>query len=338
MNLGYLADRAAPSAFMLAAAGLLALPMPARRARVAWLSLIVLGLGYDLALNLQPANFPAPNFVHYYLGAKYAAPYLDTYRLIRAGQGLPQIGMRDLDHPESIVGWTVKERRLYYIDLLRASHVPFDPLAPLDSLAARARDSGAVEAEARYILASRLPAWRIAEYRRDVRTAASIGQAERLALDYGYNGSPFYGLVRQLDPTLHLPFGRPAALAGLAWQLFGVALIAWLAGLALGLSAIERLAVAALILVSDDFSTFAMSGLIFTELWVPILVLAYALRSGRHALAGAAIAFAGLMKLFPFLLTLVAVVPLVHSYSTGSRRSDAPLVRRRAFVLLATCV
>jgi Flp pilus assembly protein TadD len=337
MSLSYLADRGAATIFMLAAAVLLALPKPGPRARVAWLCLIVLGVGYGLALNLQPANFPASNFVHYYLGAKYPAPYLDTYRLIRAGQGLPQIEMRDLAHPERVVGETDEERRLYYIDLLRAARAPFDPLAPLDSLAARARDSGAVEAEARQILASHLPEGRIADYRRDVRTAASMGQAERLTLDVGYNGSPFYGLFRQLDPTLHLPLDRRSAIAGLAWQLLGVALIAWLAGLALGLSTTERLAVAALILVSSDFATFAMTGLIITELWVPILVAAWALRSGRYALAGAAIAIAGLVKLFPFLLTLVAVVPLVRSYSTGSKESDSAVVRRRAFALLATC-
>ena len=322
---------------MLAAAILLALPKPGRRARVAWMSLIVLGLGYALALNLQPANFPASNFVHYYLGAKYPAPYLDTYRLIRAGEGQPQIDMRDLDHPEKVVGETEEERRLYSIELLRAARVPFDPLAPLDSLEARARDSGAVEAEAQQILASHLPAGRITDFRRDVRTAASMGQTERLTLDFGYNGSPFYGLLRQLDPTLHLPLSRLSAFAGLAWQLLGVALIAWLAGLALGLSSVEGLAVAALILVSADFATFAMTGLIITELWVPILVAAWALRSGKYALAGAAIAIAGLMKLFPFLLTLVAIVPLVRSTTTGSRESDAALVRRRAFALLASC-
>src|SRR5512143_2581451 len=262
MSLYYLADRGAASLFMLSAAVMLALPKPGRPARVAWLSLIVLGLAYALALNLQPANFPASNFVHYYLGAKYPAPYLDTYRLIRAGEGQPQIDMRDLDHPENVVGETEQERRLYYIELLRAARVPFDPLAPLDSLAARARDSGAVEAEARRVLAAHVPAGRIADYRRDVRTAASMGQAERLTLDFGYNGSPFYGLLRQLDPTLYLPLSRLSAFACLAWQLAGVALIAWLAGLALGLSAIERLAVAALILVSADFATFAMTGLI----------------------------------------------------------------------------
>jgi len=335
VTLAVLADRYAAAAFMLAAAALFARPMPVRHARTAWIVLIVLGAGYDLALNLQPVNFPNSNFDHYYLGAKYPVAYAETYRLIHAGQGRPQIGMRDLEHPANLVHSGSYEQRAYYIDLLRAARVSFDPLAPLDTLAARARDSGAIEAEARRILASDLPANRIAEYRRDVRTAQTMGQGPHLTLDYGYNGSPLYGLVRQMDPTLHLPFGRLPALAGLAWQLLGVVLIALLAGAALGLSTAERLAVAALILVCPDFANFGMAGLVFTELWVPVVIAAWALRRGRHAVAGTAIAFAGLLKLFPFLLALAAAVPLLRSFVPGASGAGAPAVRRRAFALLA---
>ena len=53
MTLAVLADRYAAAAFMLAAAALFARPMPVRRARTAWIVLIVLGAGYDLALNLH---------------------------------------------------------------------------------------------------------------------------------------------------------------------------------------------------------------------------------------------------------------------------------------------
>ena len=337
MPLALIADRAASAIFMLAAAVLLAWRTTARRARVAWTMLIALGLSYDVALNLQPVNFPHSNFDHYYLGAKYPGPYFDLYRLILAGQGRPQIGMRDLGHPADLVRATTYGQRAYYIDLLRGAHAVFDPLAPLDSLAARALDSGAVEAESQRILSSRLPAGRIGDYRRDARDMLAIGQGPRVTLDYGYNGSPFYGLVRQVDPTLHLPFGRLPAAAALAWQLLGIALIAWLAGPALGLTAAERLAVAALLLISAEFANFAMPGLVFTELWVPVLLAMWALRRGRRALTGAAIAFAGLIKLFPFALLLAAGVPLAWAWTTGAKEPQASGARRRAIVMLATC-
>ena len=334
MSLALLADRAGAAAFMLCAGVLLA---AGRRARFGWALLLALGVIWDVALNVQTVNFPHFNFIHYYLGAKYPAPYLDTYRLVQAGLDRPQIGMRDLARPEQTVRVSLHEQRAYYIDLLRAARVPFDPLAPLDSLAAWAQRSGAIEGEARSILSSRLPGERIAEFRRDVRSAMASGQGLRLTLDYGYNGSPFYGLLRQADPTLHTPFGPHAALAGLAWQLLGVALIALLAGAVLGLTPAEQVAVAALIVAGQEFAYCCMPGLVFTELWAPVLLAAWALRRDRPLLAGAAIAFAGLLKLFPFLLLLAAVVPLARSLGPGASEPDAPGVRRRALTVIASC-
>src|SRR5882672_4922488 len=119
MTLAWIADRAAIALLMLVAATLLALRLPASRTRIAWIALIAAGLAYDLALNLQPINFPQSNFDHYYVGAKYPVPYAETYRLIHAGQGRPQIGMRDLERPAELVRSTPSEQRAYYIDLMR---------------------------------------------------------------------------------------------------------------------------------------------------------------------------------------------------------------------------
>jgi len=325
---------------MLGASALFAWPVNTRRARIGWIVLLALAVAYGVALNVQPVNFPGSNFVHYYLGAKYPAPYLETYRLIQAGLARPQVGMRDLERPERLVRESVSEQRAYFIDLLRAARVPFEPLSRLDSLAALARESGAIEQEARRIMASRLPASRIADFRRDVRAAIPAGPGHYLrdpTLDYGYNGSPFYGLLRQVDPMLHLPFDRWAAVAGLAWQLLGVAAVACLAGPALGLSTAERVAVAALIAASAEFASFAMPGLVFTELWVPVLLAAWALRRGKSPPAGLAIAVAGLLKLFPFGMTLVAAVPLARTFRRGTSAEAAAVVRKRAIALLATC-
>lgn len=333
MTFGPLFGRIVPAAFMAAGAALLAWRGRARSRAIAWGALGVLALVYALALNLQPNNFPHSNFDHYYLGAKYPAPYTDTYRLIRAGEGEPQLAMRDLERPDHLVRETPAEQRAYLIDLLRRSGVEFDPLAPLDSLLGRARASGVIEAEARRILAADLPAGRIPAYRRDVRAALAAGQGPHITLDYGYNGSPFYGLLRRLDPTLHLPFGRGVAALGLVGQLAGLALVALLIRLALGLTGLETLAVMVLMLAGADFATFVMPGLVFTVVWAPLLVAAWALARRQFALAGTAIACAGLVKLFPFALLAVAAVPLARSLLT--RNADG---RRSAVTLLGTCV
>src|ERR1051325_4742201 len=208
MTIALVADRAAAALLMLAAGILLTWPARARRTRAAWLGRGVRGARYGLALTPPPGHFPKSHLAHYYLGAKSPVPYMETYRLLHAGEGRPQIGMRDLERPVDLVRSGTSEQRAYYIDLLRAARVPFDPLAPLDTLAARAHDSGEIEAEARRILATRLPARRVAACRRDVHAALGMGQGAHLSLDYGYNGSPLFGLIPQAGPPLPLPVGR----------------------------------------------------------------------------------------------------------------------------------
>jgi tetratricopeptide (TPR) repeat protein len=334
----YVGDRGVCAGLTLVASVLLALgsrARPARALRAAWIAVIVAGVANGLALNLQPANLINGNLSQYYLGAKYPVPYADTYRLVQAAADQPQIGIRDLDRPGQILRSSPGEQRAYYLDLLRAERVPFDPLLPLDSLARRARESGAITADSRRLLHERLPADRIADFRRDVRVAVSGAILQPLTIDFGYNGSPFYGLIRQSDPTIHAPYGPPAAWANALWQLLGVALFAWIAGSALGFTLDERLAAAALIVASWDFTGFAMPGLMFTELWVPIAIAAWAMRHRRAAVAGVAIAFAGLLKLFPFLLVLPAVVAFGRSFRSAARDAITPATRRWAVALVA---
>ena len=336
--LWYVGDRAVCAGLTLVAGVLLALgprARPSRALRVAWIAVLAVGVANGLALNLQPANLINGNLSLYYLGAKYPAPYAETYRLVQAALDEPQIGIRDLDHPATTLRPTPAGQRAYYIDLLRGARVPFDPLVPLDSLARRARESGAIAAEARGILSRRLPAGRIEDFRRDARLAVTRAQRVPLTFDYGYNGSPLYGLIRQADPALHVPYGPLAAWVNAAWQLLGVALLAWIAGAALGLSLDERLAAAALVVASWDFTGFAMPGLMFTELWVPVAIAAWALRHRRAVAAGVAIAFAGLLKLFPFLLVLPALVALARALHPSARGTPTPATRRWALALAA---
>lgn len=331
-------DRIAGAGFLAIAALLVARPPRASHARAVWGLLAAAGLAYGLALNLQPQNFPHANFLHYWLGAKYPVPYAETYRVWRAAAGEPQTDIRDLAQPARLERERPAERRAYLIERLRRYGAAFDPLAPLDTLAARARASGAIAAEADSIVAAHVPAARRAALRADVRTAFAAAQGPRLLVDFGYNGSPFYGLLRQADPLLHRPLGPLAAWEQLAWQLLGVALLAWLTGAALGYTTTERLVAAALVLVCLDFTNFALPGLVFTEVWVPVAFAAWAAARRRWALAGAATAVAGLLKLFPFVLALAVAVPLLRSLLPASAGEDRGGARRRALAFGAACV
>ncbi|NOT34083.1 MAG: hypothetical protein HOP12_07930, partial [Candidatus Eisenbacteria bacterium] len=287
---------------------LLAVPLRPRVRLAAWAAVGLAGLALGFALNTRPQNLAGNNFLHYYLGAKYRIDYGDFYRVIQAGRDAPQVGFRDLDHPAARVRGTDPDRRAYYIDLLREKGAAFDPLVALDSLAAEARTTGAISAEAAEILRGALPEDEHAAFVEDLKRSAGPANRRPLTDDYGYNGSPFYGLLRQADPALHRALEPGMAEVGLVWQILAALGFVWIVGAAIGLPVAARVASAALLFASWDFEGYALPGLVFGELWVPVAIAAFALSRDRPVLAGAAIAWAGLVKLFPFVLVLPALV------------------------------
>lgn len=312
---GWVVDDRGISAVLMAAGGLLLalqVRLRPRLARAAWAALLVAGLANALVLDLLPANLVNTNLVHHYLGAKYSFPYDSLYELIDAAVERPQVAMRDLDRPPAMRREDPREQRAYYIDLMRQEGVEFDPLVPLPELRARADSTGAIRREAGRILRQHLPADQVEDFRRDVRLALLVEKAERnipsesrdITWDYGFNGSPFYALARQLDPTLHRPFGRGTAWLNLAWQIAAALAMVWLTGKALDLDLTGRLAMAALLFASWDFVGWALPGMIFAEAWIAIALALFAFRRRRAALGGIAIAWAGLVKLFPLVLIL----------------------------------
>jgi Flp pilus assembly protein TadD len=313
-------DRAICAALMAAAGLLLVLRLRPRAARAAWAALLLAGIANALVISLQPANLVNINLVHHYLGAKYPIPYDAFYEAVNAAREAPQAGMRDLDHPTRIVRGDPREERAYFIDLMRKAGVTFEPLAPLDDLGKRAREFGAIRADADRILGELLSPSRVEDFRADVRLALGrLGWNRDITTDYGFNGSPFYALIRQVDPTLHRPFGTAVAAVNLVWQALAVFLLAWLVGRALELPLESRLAVAALVFASWDFVGYALPGLIFGGLWIPVALAVLWMRR-RPAWAGAAMGWAGLVKLFPFILVLPASIRLVRSILR--RRTD----------------
>jgi hypothetical protein len=161
----------------------------------------------------------------------------------------------------------------------------------------------------------------VERFRQDAERARSRLGERDLTLDYGFNGSPLYAFARRLDPTLHRPFGPEAGLVNLIVQTLAALLVAWLAGLALGLAAEERLAAGALLFASWDFTGYALAGLTFAEIWLPAAIVLLAWRRGHPALAGVAAAWAGLMKLFPLMMILPALAGLARR--VGPRHAAA---------------
>ncbi len=338
-------DRAVCAALMAAGGALLALRPRPRLARLAWLALLVLGLANALAISLMPRNLVNINVVHYYLGAKYSFPYSSLYQLINASLERPQVGMRDLDHPPAVVREDPRAQRAYYIGLLRDRGGDFDPLAPLAELRRRADESGALRDEAERILRENLRADQIDEFRGDVHRALIIERAEEniraegrnITWDYGFNGSPLYALVRRIDPTLHRPFGRETAWLNLGWQILAALVMAWATGLALGLDTNGRLAISALLFASWDFVGWALPGLIFAGMWLPVAMALLAMRRRHAPAAGVAIAWAGLIKLFPFILALPAGCRLLRTAWVRKRRPGESPAARWSCRLLVWC-
>jgi tetratricopeptide (TPR) repeat protein len=331
-----LVERSISAGLTLACAALLALRPVRRLARVAWSSVLVLGLGFGLALQLHTPGRANSNLVHHWLGAKYPIPYTRFYRAIAAALEQPPAGVRDLDHPDRLIDSEPAARRAGVIDRLRAHGESFDAYAPEDSLERLDRTSGALAAASARELALVLPARRIEAFRFDARAAATALDTP-LTLDYGFNGSPFYALLRQLDPTVHRPFGDGAVWFGVMAQALGALLLVWVVGAVLGLAFEERLAAAALLFASWDFLSYALSGLLFSEFWLPIGLAALALKRNRPALAGVAVAWAGLIKLFPFLLLLPGFVRLMRPRGPDTDPAAALGSARRALVYVLAC-
>jgi tetratricopeptide (TPR) repeat protein len=331
---------------MAVGAVLLFVKLNERTARFAWSILLVIGTTHAVGMCLLPENLLSRNAVHYYLGAKYHFPYRSFYALTSAATDRPQIVMHDLDHPPGFIRDDPSEQRAYFIDLLRAEKIGFDPSVPLEDLQRLAQESGAVHREAQKILQENLPSDQIENFCRDVRAALITENPDRdiegigndITLDFGYNGSPYYTLVRHLDPTLYFPFGRATALLNLFWQVVGLLASVWLIGLALGLGTTARIAAAALLFASWDYVAWDLAGLSFAGFWLPIALALWAISRNRPIVGGVAIAWAGLIKLFPFALLFPFAIETVHAGWQRMLKSPKKFEWQFSLTLIATTI
>ena len=137
--------------------------------------------------------------------------------------------------------------------------------------------------------------------------------------------------MRRLDPTLYRPFSRATALLNVALQIVGILAAVWIAGAALDFDVEQRIAAAALLFASWDFVGYALPGLVCVGLWLPVSIALLAVRRRTHGSAGVAIAWAGAIKVFPFVLALPFVVRIARGLIL--RRG----VDRDALRLVSTC-
>lgn len=274
----------------------LAHPRPARF-RTVILGLII-AIGLANVFLLIHKRLIHSNLTHYYLGAKYDVSYFDFYKVATAVRGNPQVKYRDLHEPDKIFRSDPREQRLYYMALLRQDSISFPESSTLEQLAETCRSGGLLDKEAAAILEQDLKPDRTTELRND------LAWLKFDVDDFGFNGSPLYALIRQLDPSLHRLFGPAVCLINLAWQWVALFFMAFLASRIFQWSREDALLVVALLLASWDYSGWALNGLVAAGWMLPVMISLWGFYRRSPALAGFGIAWAGLIKLFPFALLL----------------------------------
>jgi tetratricopeptide (TPR) repeat protein len=145
-------------------------------------------------------------------------------------------------------------------------------------------------------------------------------------------------MVRHLDPTLYFPFGRTTSLLNLLWQTVGLLVSVWLIGQALGMGTTTRIASAALIYASWDYVAWDLPGLSFAGFWLPIALALWAIGRNRPIVGGVAIAWAGLIKLFPFALVFPFVVEAARNGWRHIRHSSTKLEERGSRTLIVSAI
>lgn len=293
------------------------------RRRVAWFTPLFVGLaltalvahhGRTLAPTMTGESFRSWSVFHYYTGSKYFEElgYADLYGATVAADddflaagGAPELSFAGAR--------TVRDLRTYE---------------------GRPREEIAAEFDRSLITPERL-----AELGRDTRFMAAQERAQgredrvrRVLMDLGYNPAPPWTLVG-------VPMARTIEPGGRGWALItssdvwthlviGLALV-WGFGL-------RTAAVALLWIHAVFFNSRILIGGFLNFDWLAATVLAVAAwHKGRPALAGTALAWAGMTRIFPGLLAL----PLVGktAWDLVRRRRPDPALLRFTVVFCSLC-
>ncbi len=252
---------------------------------------------------------PVPsNFSHYYLGSKFVLPNEELYRLVAAGRD-------ELPFFESD-----RRRRFAALELLGG---PFRPDLRPDATTAELEETCRREGRFRELLVGffgdreESPA-RIEEFRRDCQ--ASFIQFQ----DAGFNASPWYILVRNLDPTLHLPLSRGAFFFSLLAQVIGLWVCIRLVAKALDFDHEEEMLAGALFLCCWDYSGWTLSGLVGAGWFLPVCATLFGYRRRLAFLTGLGVAWGTCVKLFPFVLLVPALMVALPSPGGAPAAAESP--------------
>jgi len=285
--------------------------------------------GYVIVETYRHYKSPPSNFSHYYLGAKYRIDYLDFYEVILAGSGKPLLDYRDLKGSPAfgLANYTPRQKRKYFLWLLDKFNVPHDSRAGPLKLMRLCGQNDLFRKHGQLLLSE-------AGY--SPERQKQLGEDVRLAninvRDCGFNGSPFYVLLRQLDPSLHLPLSVNSFRFSALLELVLIALSGILLAKVFRLGATGFLLFFIIVLSSWDFFNWNLPGLPAMAWFFPIAVALFFLSRERYIGAGLACSVSVLLKIFPGLLLLPAMVSLAVR-----KARKAPLLRDgREIIFIAT--
>jgi Flp pilus assembly protein TadD len=283
------------------------------RTRLAVYATVILVAIANILVN-APQRIRHSNQAHYYVGAKYALSYAGFYSVVTAAREHPQVNFRDLGRPDRMFRADPREQRLYYAGLLSDAGISVPRGAGTDELRGLCASNGLIQAEAWNILEGAVGPDRIAPLKND------LSRTDLDTDDQGFNGSPFYVLVRRLDPSLHMTFGAPVFWVNLAWQMAALVLVGLLCARAFGWQRDDAWLLAAMLVASWDYTGWSLNGLITGGWLLPVAVAAWGLGTRRPLVAGVGIAWAGLIKVFPFVMLLAPAAVLAKAAILGDEQ------------------
>jgi hypothetical protein len=265
-------------------------------------TVITLYLGFTVFFFFPYFKVPPNNYSHYYLGAKYKIDYFDFYTVLKAARGEPLEDFMNLRGDYSagnLVNGTPIAKRNYYIWLLERFNVPFNPGEGIGALRKRCEENGLFNKHASIILGEEgFKEPQVSELKKDA------GYVYINFKDKGFNGSPFYVLLRQVDPAVHLPLTINSFRWSTALELILLAFSGLALSRALGWDRPQLLVFYALTVTSWEFVGWNLLGLVAMAWFLPACLSLYLFTRGRFGAAGAATAIAALLKIFPLILAV----------------------------------
>jgi hypothetical protein len=258
------------------------------RRRVLLMLVILAGCLNAGVLHLINCSPLPSDFGHYYLGSKYQIPHRDFYPLLASVKRV----FPDFTTPG--------KRRAEALRLFQKHHIPLPGLSSTTAeLETFFRERGGFELEAASLAES-------TGVGRE-RVSALAADARQVFIhfrDAGFNASPLYILLRQLDWTLYPPLSRLAFAWYLLVQLAGLVVVGLFFQKALGWEGEDVWLFLAVMLSHWDYVGWTLTGLVGWGWLLPIALALWGMKNAWPRFTGGMLALAVGIKLFPALMAL----------------------------------